>query len=61
MPVDCSRRMVEALKQAGNRAVRYTEYEDGAHAVWNRAYADPELAGWLLKQTRVQKPWWQFW
>ena len=61
VPVDCSRRMVEALKQAGNRAVRYTEYEDGAHAVWNRAYADPELAGWLLKQTRVQKPWWQFW
>ncbi len=61
VPVDCSRRMVEALKQAGNSAVRYTEYEDGAHDVWDRAYADPELTAWLLKQTRAQKPWWRFW
>ena len=42
-------------------AVRYTEYEDGAHDVWDRAYADPELTAWLLKQTRAQKPWWRFW
>ena len=61
VPVVCSRRMVEALKQAGNGEVRYTEYEDGAHDVWDRAYADPEMTAWLLKQTRAKKPWWRFW
>ena len=62
VPVDCSRRMVEALRQAGNHEVQYTEYEKGAHNVWDRAYADPELAAWILRQTREQKrPWWRFW
>ena len=62
VPVDCSRRMVESLKQAGNRSVLYTESETGEHNVWDAAYANPELLEWLLKQTRVQaKPWWRFW
>lgn len=60
--VECSRRMVAALRQAGSRTVRYTEYEKAAHNVWDRAYADPELAAWLLKQKRAGKrPWWAFW
>jgi predicted peptidase len=61
VPVACSRRMVEALKQAGNRKVRYTEYEGAAHNVWDRVYADRELVEWLFGQSRVQKPWWKFW
>lgn len=61
VPVDCSRRMVLALKQAGNAAVRYTEYENAAHNVWDRTYADPEVIDWLLKQSRREKPWWRFW
>jgi predicted peptidase len=60
VPVACSRRMVEALKQAGNRSVCYTEYEAAPHNVWDRTYANPEVAEWLLSQTRV-KPWWRFW
>ena len=59
--VDCSRRMVESLKLAGNRSVRYTEYEHAAHDVWDRAYSDPEVIVWLLKQNRAEKPWWRFW
>jgi predicted peptidase len=62
VPVACSRRMVEALKQAGSHAVRYTEFADGAHDVWDRAYSDPEVIAWLLSQNLVSKrPWWRFW
>ena len=61
VPVDCSRRMAEALKQAGNRAMRYTEYENAAHNVWDKTYADAEVIAWLLAQTRADKPWWRFW
>jgi len=62
VPVACSRRMAEALELAGNRAVRYTEYEDGAHEIWDRAYATPELLPWLLSQSlAVKRPWWRFW
>ena len=59
--VACSRRMVEALKLAGNRKVRYTEYEGAEHNVWDRTYANPEVIEWLLLQTRAKKPWWKFW
>ena len=60
VPVACSRRMVEALKSAGNRKVKYTEYEGAGHTVWDRTYANPEVIGWLLGQTRAKKPWWKF-
>ena len=53
--------MTKPSRQAGSRSVRYTEYEGAAHNVWDRAYADPELVDWLLRQTRVKKPWWKFW
>lgn len=60
--VACSRRMVDGLKQAGNRKVRYTEYENAAHNVWDRTYANPEVIDWLLQQqVRAEKPWWRFW
>jgi predicted peptidase len=61
VPVACSRRMVAALKQAGNRKVKYTEYEGVGHAVWDRAYGTAELVEWLLLQTRAAKPWWKIW
>ncbi len=57
----CSRRMVEALKLAGNRKVQYTEVEGGAHNVWDSAYANPEVIDWLMRQKRAAKPWWRFW
>ncbi len=57
---DCSRRMVLAIKDAGGK-ITYTEYEKGQHAIWDNAYSDRALLPWLLKQTRVQKPWWKFW
>ncbi|MEI7900351.1 MAG: prolyl oligopeptidase family serine peptidase [bacterium] len=59
--VACSRRMVEALKLAGSRKVRYTEYEKATHNVWDRTYANPEVIDWLLQQSRAKTPWWRFW
>jgi predicted peptidase len=49
--VKASRKMVEALRACG-ATVRYTEYPDGEHNVWDRAYADPALVEWLLAQRR---------
>ena len=61
VPVDCSRRMVRALRESGSRAVRYTEYPGVAHNAWDSAYADKEMIEWLLRQSHAKKPWWKFW
>jgi len=47
VPVTESRQMVEALKAEGGD-VRYTEYPGVKHDSWDKAYAEPELAAWLL-------------
>jgi predicted peptidase len=51
VPVSESRQLAAALKQVGCQ-VRYTEYEGVAHNAWDRAFAEPELATWLLAQRR---------
>jgi predicted peptidase len=61
VPAACSRRMVQALKLAGNRKVRYTEYDKAAHNVWDSTYSNPEVIDWLLQQRRSEKPWWRVW
>ena len=57
---DCSRRMVRAIESVGGN-ISYTEYEYGSHVIWDQAYSDKNLVPWLLKQTRVKKPWWKLW
>jgi predicted peptidase len=51
IPVDQSRRMVAALHAHGGN-VRYTEYAGAGHDIWDAAYEEPALAGWLVKQRR---------
>jgi predicted peptidase len=51
VPVAATREMVQGLKSAGV-SVRYTEYPDEGHAIWDRAYRDPELWRWLFAQRR---------
>jgi predicted esterase len=46
-----SREMVEALRRAGGR-VRYTQYPDQGHDIWDTVYAMPEVYDWLLQQVR---------
>ena len=49
IPVTESRNMVAALKRRGGN-VRHTEYVGVGHDAWDRAYADPNLAHWMLEQ-----------
>jgi predicted peptidase len=49
VPVTESRSMVAALRQTGGN-IRYTEYPDGAHDVWDAAYADAGMVHWMLQQ-----------
>jgi predicted peptidase len=52
VPVERSREIVGALRESGAN-VKYTEFADGQHDVWGRAYADAELWKWLFAQRRV--------
>jgi predicted peptidase len=49
IPVSDARSTAEALRAAGS-SVRYTEYKDAGHFVFDRAYKEPEFWGWLLAQ-----------
>ncbi|MCX7800473.1 MAG: alpha/beta fold hydrolase [Fimbriimonadales bacterium] len=51
VPVVASRVMVDALRNAGAE-VRYTEYPEAQHDSWTPAFAEPELADWILSQRR---------
>ena len=51
VPVAESRRLAEALKKAGG-SPRYTEYPGAPHNVWDRAFAEPGLAEWLMSRRR---------
>ena len=51
IPVDRTRRLVSALRAAGV-AVTYTEYADGGHVVWDRAYRSPALWAWMFARHR---------
>lgn len=53
IPVEESRSMVAALREAG-ADVRYTEYAGVRHNSWDRAYGEPELMEWMLAQRRRQ-------
>lgn len=49
--VERSRRMLQALREAGGQP-RYTEYPEVGHDAWHRAFAEPELMPWLMNQRR---------
>lgn len=49
VPVQRSRDMIEALKKAGGTP-KYDEYPDVGHNSWDKAYGNPELYQWFLKQ-----------
>jgi hypothetical protein len=44
-----SRAVVRAMRELGGHP-RYTEYPEGDHVIWHRAYAEPELLPWMLDQ-----------
>ncbi len=52
VPVERSRKMVMAVREAGGKKVRYTEYLDAGHGSWKRAYKAPEFFEWLFAQEK---------
>lgn len=55
VPPDLSRKMVEALKAAGAKELKYTELPGVGHNSWDQAYASDELWTWLLAHRRAAK------
>jgi len=49
VPIENTRQMVAALKNAGSR-VKYTEYATLGHAIWQETYYNPEVLSWLFRQ-----------
>jgi len=50
VPVENSRQMARALKEAGNQNFKYTELESTGHVSLNAAFSDPKLLEWLMEQ-----------
>jgi hypothetical protein len=50
-----TRAVVRALRAMGGQP-DYTEYADGGHVIWPRAYAERELLPWMLRQRLRGKP-----
>jgi predicted peptidase len=50
-PVETSRRIIAALREAGGRPL-YTEYRDVGHNVFMWVYTEPALVEWLFAQHR---------
>lgn len=55
VPPEKSREMVSAIRSAGGD-VRYTEYPQGGHVIWDVAYNEPALWSWVLAQRRGARP-----
>ena len=51
IPIELSRRMVDAVKKAGGN-VRFTVYPPAGHDSWTATYNNPALYRWLLSKKR---------
>jgi len=52
VPLSESQRVVDGLKKAGVKEVKFTIYPNAGHDSWTEAYNNPELYEWMLKQSR---------
>ena len=52
VPVSGSRDMVAAIRAAGGRKIRYTEFPEEGHNCWIPAYREDGLVDWLFEQTK---------
>jgi predicted peptidase len=52
VPLRSSEAMVDALKEAGAKDVKFTVYPEAGHDSWTEAYNDPAFYEWLLAQKR---------
>src|SRR6056297_256209 len=52
VPFECSVEMVDAIKQAGGKKIRFTSLEHVGHNSWSAAYATADLSSCMLAQQR---------
>ena len=55
VPVDESKRMIDAVKKAGALEAKVTIYPDAEHDSWTETYNNPELYRWLLNHQRSHR------
>lgn len=55
VPMQESRKMVDALRQAGAEEVTFTRFEELMHDSWTAAYNDLELFKWMFERRRREK------
>ena len=60
VPIKETEMLVNVLKQAGSRDVRFTAYEGAGHVqAWEKAYENPEVWKWMFskrsRRTRLRK------
>jgi predicted peptidase len=51
VPISQSEEMVEVIKEAGNKNIKFTVYPDAGHDSWTETYDNPELYEWFLEHT----------
>ena len=52
VPVEASRKIVAALKAAGDADVNYVELEGVGHDSVGQAFSDPRMGEWIMKQQK---------
>ena len=52
VPTEGSREMYEAIRACGRGRIRYTEYENGYHDIWDTVYSDISNINWLYSNVR---------
>jgi predicted peptidase len=43
--------VIEAIKQSGGHP-KFTVYPDAGHEIWDRAFAEPDIAEWIFAQSK---------
>ena len=52
VPISGSQEVVDAIKEAGGKKVKFTIYEGVGHNSWTETYANQELYEWFLQHKR---------
>lgn len=52
VPVEFTRKAVQAMRDAGYPEIKYTEYENEKHMIFSRVIREPGLMEWLASQKR---------
>jgi len=55
VPQSKSEVLVEALKEAGNKSLRFTSYKGVGHDSWTKTYNNQDFYKWLFSHRRKNK------